>query len=110
MYDVLHYMFEDDTIPNTAELGDAKDRFRIMVYREFYGRGYKYASSAANRLPDDDGPLNDYDDLPTPFDPKNNLADAPPRTAPPKPYIPPTNFNTELVNPYNGVLDPPMGF
>lgn len=100
MLDVIHYIFEDDALATTAEHGDAKDRFRIAIYEGLYGQSYDYGSTVATYLPDAPEASHDYGDVPPAFNARGGKTKA---------YIPPTKFNESLVNPYEGVLDAPLG-
>lgn len=105
LLDVLHYMFEKDMMVGTSEESDAKDRMRTSIYETLYERSYDYGSSLANKIPmgmnpEEMYPMEDEDIVP--FDP---LA----KSKPVKAYTPTTKFNPAAANPYNGVLDAPMG-
>lgn len=104
LLDVLHYMLEDDMNVTSEEHSKTRDHVRTRLYAELYETEYEYAATPEDQysmrepLP----PLEDGDDDIVPFDTK--------RTKKPiKPYVPPTKFNPDAVNPYGGVLDQPLG-
>lgn len=101
MLDVLHYYFETDNSFLSGEQADAISAMRTSLYG-LYNQTYQYGTKKSqNRggrsyISGDAG--FDFDD-PMPVDPTK---------APPKPYTPPTNFNPESSNPFNGLLDAPV--
>lgn len=113
MLDVLHFLFEEDWVPASPEMVEARSEVRVALYRDMYGTEYKYKvstkdknvkSNGGRRYTDramDDTYVNDLDDLAAekPFDP---------RTAPPKPFTPASSFNPDSAKPFAG-LDAPLG-
>lgn len=89
MLDVIHYFYEDDLNFSTIEQAKMLDTRRKHVYREMYNTEYVYASP-------DEPSQNDL----VPFDSSGEGI---------KPYIPPTDFNPDSVNPFGAVLDAPIG-
>ena len=74
------------------------------MYRDFYDIHYKYASSSKGSYIDDkiaseELTREDISDI-TAFDPKK---------APVKPYMPPTEVDETLANPFGRVIDSPLG-
>ena len=103
MFDVIHYMFETDALPPSAEVAEARDSIRQSIYSELYAREYKYGAKKTPKLtgdPEIDYPLDDSD-IPTPVDPFE-------RSQATKPYVPPTSFDDSAPNPFGGVLDAPL--
>jgi hypothetical protein len=47
MCDVLHYYFESDTAPTWEHGTEVKDNMRTTLYRDLYGKEYKYAVSSS---------------------------------------------------------------
>lgn len=112
MLDVLHFIFEEDWVPASPEMVEARSEVRIALYRDMYGTEYNYkvskkdkdVKSGGRRYTDramDDTYTNDLDDLAAekPFDP---------RTAPPKPFTPASKFDPDSAMPFEG-LDAPLG-
>lgn len=103
MLDVIHYMFEKDMDSSTYEQAEAKDQTRIRLYETLYNKEYKYASTKSSSAGvtgvDIDDPEDGLEEI-APFDPL--------KPTEVKPYTPPTKFNVNAVNPFNGVLDAPM--
>jgi hypothetical protein len=101
MLDVIHYYFETDSAYSSGEQADAVSALRTSLYG-LYNQTYQYAtksSSTKNGRAYVSGNAGfDFDD-PVPVDPTK---------APPKPYTPPTKFNPESSNPFNGLLDSPV--
>jgi hypothetical protein len=103
MLDVLHYMFETDSLPSSAEVAEARDAIRHSIYSELYGQEYKYGAKKTKQLtgdPEIDYPLDELD-IPVPVDPFE-------RSQATKPYVPPTSFDDSSFNPFGGVLDAPL--
>lgn len=104
MVDVLHFLFEDDINRlTTAEQAEAIDGTRKLIYETLYGTEYKYASAKKTTdFSELDPPFEDEDSIPMPLDPAAQSRSV-------KPFTPATKFNPESANPYNGVLDAPLG-
>ena len=97
MLDVVHFLFEEDTIAFSSEHFESREKVRNTVYQTIYNRPYKYSNGSSS---------GDYgfDKL---DDPVNTLPDIQTET---KPYFPPTNFDPEAANPFGGALrEAPMG-
>ena len=113
MLDVLHFLFEEDWVPASPEMIEARSEVRVVLYRDMYGREYKHkiASRKKNGNPQsgrqyvnkamDDTYTSDLDNIANekPFDP---------RTAPPKPFTPASDFDPDADMPFKG-LDAPLG-
>jgi hypothetical protein len=103
MFDVIHYLFEVDSLPPSAEVAEARDSIRHSIYSELYGREYKYGAKKTKQLtgdPEIDYPLDDSD-IPVPVDPFE-------RSQMTKPYVSPTSFDDASPNPFGGILDAPL--
>lgn len=104
LVDVLHYMFEADLAENMNEYSEVKDTYRTRIYEDFYETGYPYASPKSKKttfdpnLPPLDDPFNDI--------PPEGVSQGVPTTS--KRYVPPTKFNEDAQNPYDGILDAPL--
>jgi hypothetical protein len=98
MVDVLHYFFEEDSHYLSEIQSDTRSNLRTSLYKTMYNTTYKYAVS---RQPDRSRNF-DSDDFDTDLDP---FGDDIKET---KPYVPPTNFNPDSTNPFNGLLDAPL--
>lgn len=107
MVDVIHYIFEEDMNVATSEQAEAIDGYRSSLYENLYKVPYNYRKTSGNtksangNFVDIDDPLDDLD-----LDASKEIS---PIKKPPKPYVPPTNFNPDLVNPFAGSkLDAPL--
>lgn len=113
MLDVLHFLFEEDWVPASPEMVEARSEVRVALYRDMYGTEYKYKVAPkrnnvnpangrqyTNRAMDDTY-VSDLDGLADekPFDP---------RATPPKPFTPASDFNPDSALPFEG-LDAPLG-
>lgn len=97
MLDVLHYLLDEDMSYASAEQMDAKMSLRKTMYQDMYNKKYLYAPDSRSANPS----YSDFEDeqFPVPFD-VNEL----------KPYVPPTDFDAEASNPFQGVLrEAPLG-
>lgn len=102
--DVLHYFFEEDTLRyTTGEQAEAASKFRSKLYQDLYHKEYKYAlaptsgASGGRKYVSGDAGF-DFDD---------SIPGTSSRAV--KPYIPPTQFNPDSIDPFGGVLDSPIG-
>lgn len=99
MLDVLHYLFEMDTDFSSKENLEAKDHSRKIIYKSIYNMEYPYARSTQA-----DTGYSEYADNGDFSNP------APAQTNSVKPYIPPTPFNPDSPNPFQGSLrESPLG-
>lgn len=95
MLDVIHVLFEEDTLPRWESDMEIKDNMRDTLYRELYGTEYKYGYST-NR-----GRSASWDGTgPPPAEP--SIYDAADGEI--KPYFPPSTED-ELFN----ILGVPLG-
>ena len=81
--DVVHYMFEEDTIPSSEVDADLRPKIRSIMYENFYNMDYKYSSASTDE---------------TVVNPSTGTSSKP------KPYIPPTNPED-----LSAILGEPMG-
>lgn len=107
MVDVLHYFFEEDMFYSSAEQAEGRDRARQQIYRQFYNSEYPYAvakagsSYSSNTKNFDQVITEEEEEKLTPFDPLQ-------KKQPTKPYVPPTQGNAKLSQPFGDVLDGPL--
>lgn len=98
MLDVIHYIFEEDSVFVSSEQLQTKEGFREKMYREMYSRSYNYS-----RKPKDASGVTD-------FDPEfEDVTPVDPLKPPTKGYVPPTDFDPSRPSPFGGVLDAPLG-
>jgi hypothetical protein len=104
MIDVLHFLFEEDSVVSSAEKAEAKESVRVRIYEDMYGVEYEFkaARAAASGLDNIDPPFGDEDEAPIPVDPfaKSGYV---------KPYTPATDFDPDALKPFGSVLDAPLG-
>ena len=100
MLDVIHYFYEDDLNYASVEQAQMTDARRITVFKQLYGTEYKYASEDNKNKTAGSSANFDFD-----FD---NLAPFDPTKAETKPYIPPTEVDSNSFNPFGDVLDAPI--
>ena len=103
MCDVIHYLFEDDSLAPSGETAEARDKIRLRIYSELYKTEYMYGAQHGKTItgdPEIDYPLDDSD-IPVPVDPFE-------RSQSVKPYIPPTRFTENSDSPFGSVLDAPL--
>lgn len=105
MLDVIHYIFEEDSVYISKEHLETREVFRKRMFQEMYGRPYNYfrgssSSDGSSYLNDSEQTSqNDFDDM-SPVDPLK---------PPTKGYVPPTDFNPNSPKPFGSVLDAPLG-
>lgn len=105
MVDVLHFLFEDDSVHGSEEHMKSQSSVRASIYRTLYNTTYKYEY----KDPKSKGRQYSYsfdseDGLDTPikpFDPKE-------LNGPTKSFVAPTSFDPAATNPFGGVLDAPV--
>jgi len=102
MLDVVHYLFESDSLVE-KETQDAKVRMRRTVYGQLYGRAYTWGSETAdgNEYGTQEVASGDV------FSGGSGSSGDPQLTH--KPYIPPTPVDASSAKPYGTVLDAPLG-
>jgi len=107
MVDVLHYLFEDDLSASTAEQAEARSKARVSIYRDLYGREYKYfvdttsASHPDYNSAEYDAPEESKEEAIVPFNPVKQ---------PVKPFMNPTTGNAASSKPFGKLLDEPMSY
>lgn len=101
MLDVLHYLFEEDATYDYTEQVEHKSSMRKVVYKTLYNTDYAYSATVRDSSPnsfngDDSGVDTEV------FNSSMNREV--------KPYMPPTNFNPDSPNPFQGTLrEAPLG-
>lgn len=93
MLDVIHVLFERDTLPTWEQDIDIKNQVRQSIYQQMYGENYKYGHSSSQ------GRSSEWDTA----DGSPDMYGAPAEGVI-KPYIPPTDPD-ELFD----ILGTPMG-
>lgn len=96
MLDVLHYLFDEDLVTvSDSEHAKYKNSVRQIIYKNMYDRDYKYGGdeiSSSQNFSDDD------------YIPQGGAKGEV------KPYFPPTKFNPDAPNPFQGALrEAPLG-
>jgi hypothetical protein len=103
MLDVVHYLFEQDSIITSEAELETKSSVRDVIYETVYGRKFAYSTKHSK---DFSNAENNYSS--EPFDKDGNYV--PNKTNNVKPYVPPTNFNPDSENPFGGILrEAPLG-
>ena len=100
MLDVIHCIFEDDAKVSSSEEHETQQSIRKILYKEIYGREYRYGSNSRNN--------NQYSNYDEYSDDSGFNNFTPPTSNEVKPYIPPTNFNPDSDNPF-GLKEKPLG-
>lgn len=96
MLDILHYLFDQDTTFTSPEHAESRSGTRNAVYEHLYNMKYPYAWGTRSNTTIGD----DFDD---------DFA-LPPIDREVKPYFPPTQFDPDAANPFQGVLrEAPLG-
>jgi hypothetical protein len=106
MLDVIHYIFEEDLHFSTGEQAEAQTGVRKSLYKELYGKDYKYNRSSgkrktANGFEDIEGLMEEEKPV-VPLDPVKESKKV-------KGYTPATTVNAESPLPFGNVLDAPIG-
>jgi hypothetical protein len=103
MLDVLHYYMEEDYNLSSGDQIDARSKLRKTIYKLMYNKEYVFGtSSSANTSPVMANGLADTD-------PYDDVVPVDPIKGPTKSFVPPTDFNPDLVKPFGDVLDAPLG-
>lgn len=137
MFDVMHFLMEEDITPATKEQYKAREKFRQAIYPQFYDQPYRLGQEADTQTADLSAgemttPVN-VPGAPIPIPSSPNAQPAPvarpvpvpvPVSAPPrqnrvvsegrgmkhKPYIPPTDgaLGNDPFHPFQGLRETPM--
>lgn len=111
MLDVVHYFFEQDMLVSSSEEAESKSKMRTIIYKDLYEKTYNYQYTSSKKgynystasgdvgIPEGEFAVDD----------SNSFKPDVPDKGPTKPFVPPTDFNPDSVNPFDGVLDPPAG-
>lgn len=110
MLDVVHYFFDQDNNYSTAEQAEAHSLIRRAVFRDWYGKEYRYGVPEKNNslgeqqfIPNDVG--EDLEESITPVDPFKKASSA----GQSKPFVPTTDFDDRSSKPFGSILDAPLG-
>lgn len=114
MLDVLHYLLEDAFDVSSAEQSQARDQLRTTLYKDFYNKSYKYAAKKKNAGFDTASGVDDLqfaeESSSSTKDDDSDIKPFNPRYKEPvKAYTPPTEVGPNLDDPFNGILDAPIG-
>lgn len=120
LLDVIHYYFEEDSIPPFEGAEKARVAIRSNLYSELYGHPYAFGTSdsgSSSKFPDGiDAATEAYlaEELPAPFNPRSggtSSSESSPLEGEMthKGYVPATSFDPSQANPFEGVLMPPAG-
>jgi hypothetical protein len=113
MLDVLHYLLEEAFDVSSAEQAQARDQLRTTLYKDFYGKSYRYASKKKNEGFNTASGFNDFDfaeeNSPSDVDDSDVKPFNPRHKEPTKPFTPPTEVSSNLADPFSGLLDAPLG-
>ena len=103
MLDVVHYLFEKDSIITSEAELETKSSVRDVIYETVYGRKFAYSIKQSKDFSNAEDSYSSE-----PFDKDNNYV--PSKNKYVKPYVPPTNFNPDSANPFGSVLrEGPLG-
>jgi len=108
MLDVIHYIFEEDSVFVSQEHLQTREGFRKKMYSDMYGRPYRYfrVAQSSGASGSYSGGISGADSLDEPFE---DMTPVDPLKPPTKGYVPPTEFDASRPNPFGGVLDAPIG-
>lgn len=102
MLDILHYFFEEDLRFTSGEEYEASNSVRSYIYESMYMRPYKYKGESTRSKTSGGrsyvGNNASWDDLPDEFSPSKET----------KPFIPPTQVNTDAYLPFGEALEAPL--
>jgi hypothetical protein len=106
MLDVLHFFIEEDMNYTSAEQVDGRSRSREIIYQDFYGYSYAYASERnSGNLSAQGGMSKNFDD---PIDEEESVVPFDPLKGPTKAFVPATPVNASLMKPFGAALDEPL--
>ena len=106
MLDILHYLFEEDNHFVSEESANSRSGLRDNMYKDLYNKEYKYKYVSKSKSSSSVGNAEDFGTFSvedadamsvTPFNPRET-----------KPYVPPTPFDPNKQNPFDGILDGPL--
>jgi hypothetical protein len=92
MLDVLHYLFESDSL-GEQETQEAKTKMRRTIYGQLYERPYRWGDNVDQEFGTQEV----------------HGADGGTQGLTHKGYIPPTPVNANAAKPFGNVLDAPLG-
>jgi hypothetical protein len=105
MIDVIHYLFEQDTIFVSEEQMRSHSGVRVAIYETLYGVPYKYKVPDKKTGNQRAYVAEDMETLST--EESRDIKPFNPKEQPTKPFTPATTFDPEAANPFGG-LDSPM--
>jgi hypothetical protein len=85
----------------SGEALEAKGKFRQVLYKDLYGKEYKYGSTGSSQITNIDPPLADDSDIPVPVDPFA-------RSGVTKPFISASVPDEASPLPFGRALDAPL--
>jgi hypothetical protein len=88
MLDVIHYFFDEDFRYGSVDGAHSHGAFREQIYGNLYDLEYKYSTN----------PEKSWS--------RTQKAEDGTEV---KPFIPPTDFDADSINPFGSVLDAPIG-
>jgi hypothetical protein len=99
MLDILHYLFESDSVGEKEEQ-DAKVKMRRTIYSQLYQRPYRWGEDSGGEFGTQDASGGNT---------VGSSTGSGGVRLEHKPYIPPTPVNANAAKPYGTVLDAPLG-
>ena len=103
MVDVIHFLFEEDSTYSSAEQAESRSDMRTNLYKNLYGRPYRYIHPNSKKKFD-----NTYGAYEAPDD-FEDLAPVNPIKKSSKPFVPATPVSENPVKPFGNILDAPLG-
>lgn len=105
MLDVIHFFIEDDMNYTSSEQVDSRSRSREIIYQDFYGYSYPYASQKTTSMSAQGGLTKNFDD---PIDDEESIVPFDPLKGPTKAFVPATPVNAAMSKPFGAALDEPL--
>jgi hypothetical protein len=107
MLDVIHYFIEEDMNYSSSEQADGRSRTREILYQDFYGQNYKYATSrnGAEYTSASGSISKDFD---SPYEEEETLVPFDPLKGPTKSFVPATPVNAAMSRPFGAVIEEPL--
>ena len=105
MLDVIHFIFEDDMNYSSGEQADGRSRSREIIYQDFYGYEYAYASQQTGSSNAAGGITKNFDET---FDDSDEIIPFDPLKKPTKAFVPATPVDASSSKPFGAVLDEPF--
>ena len=105
MLDVLHFFIEEDMNYTSAEQVDGRSRSREILYQDFYGYKYPYASAQSGNTSAQGGINKNFDD---PIDEEESIVPFDPLKGPTKSFVPATPVNAAMSRPFGAAIEEPL--